>query len=142
MAMATGELRVYLVEDSEIIRNLLIDLIQPTGATIIGHSDNAREALADIDELHPDVITVDIRLGSGNGFDVLKEIAKKRRDDRPLRIVLTNYGTPPYRDEARRLGVEHFFDKATEIRKVLAVLASTIRRPNPVGVSGQISEGV
>ena len=70
MAMQNGELRVYLVEDSRIIRNLLIDLIQPTGATIIGHSGNAREALADIDELQPDVNTVDILLATGNGFDV------------------------------------------------------------------------
>jgi two-component system response regulator DevR len=136
MAMSNGELRIYLVEDSPNIRNLLIDLIQPTGATVIGHASNAREALADIDELHPDVITVDILLGSGNGFDVLKGIAKKRRVDQPLRIVLTNYGTPPYRDEARRLGAEYFFDKATEIREVLTVLASTARRPNGAGVCG------
>jgi len=38
--------------------------------------------------------------------------------------VLINYGTAPHRDEARRLGAAHFFDKATEIRQVLAVLAS------------------
>jgi len=127
MGMIDRQPRIYLVEDSPIILNLLTELIQATGATIIGHSDNARAAVADIDALRPDVITVDILLRSGTGFDVLKEIAKKKADQQPVRIVLTNYTMPVYRDAAERLGAEHFFDKATEIREVLTVLASTKR---------------
>ena len=64
---------------------------------------------------------------NGTGFDVLKEIAKKKADQQPVRIVLTNYTMPVYRDAAERLCAEHFFDKATEIREVLTVLASTKR---------------
>jgi two-component system, OmpR family, response regulator len=125
MAMSKRELRVYLVEDSPIIRNLLTELMQATGANIVGHSGNAREALADIDQLRPDVITVDILLKNGSGFDVLKKIAEAT--DPPLRIVLTNYTMPAYREAAQQLGAEYFFDKATEIREVLTVLASTMR---------------
>jgi DNA-binding NarL/FixJ family response regulator len=127
MGMLDRHPRIYLVEDSPIILNLLTELIHSTGATIVGHADSARAAVAEIDALHPDVITVDILLRSGNGFDVLKEIAKKKADEQPLRIVLTNYTMPVYRDAAQRLGAEHFFDKATEIREVLKVLASTMR---------------
>src|SRR5215211_365756 len=115
MAMANQQPRIYIVEDSPIILNLLIELIQATSTNIVGHSDSAKAAIADIDALHPDVITVDLLLKSGNGFDVLKEIAKKKPNEQPLRIVLTNYTTDAYRDAAQRLGVEHFFDKATEI---------------------------
>ena len=128
MGLSDRQPRVYLVEDSPIILRLLIELIQETGATIIGHSDSAQAAVAEIDALHPDVITLDIALRSGNGFDVLKAIAKARAP--PLRIVLTNYTMAAYRDAAQRLGAEHFFDKATEIREVLSVLARRCEGPD------------
>jgi DNA-binding NarL/FixJ family response regulator len=128
MAMSNGQPRIYLVEDSPIILNLLIELIQATGGNIVGHSDSAQAAVSEIDALHPDVITVDILLKNGSGFDVLKKIAEA--GDPPVRIVLTNYTMPAYREAAQRLGAEYFFDKATEIREVLTVLASTMRNSN------------
>lgn len=115
--------RVYLVEDSPIIRNLLIELIETTGATVVGHADNASNAISDIAALHPDVVTIDILLKSGTGFDVLEGLAINDEAP-PVRIMLTNYSNTAYRDAARRLGVTHFFDKAREIRDVLGVLAS------------------
>jgi CheY-like chemotaxis protein len=116
--------RVYVVEDSPIILNLLVELIETTGATIVGHADTASDAISDIAALHPDVVTVDIRLRQGTGFDVLEGIAINHEDHPPLPIVLTNYTNDAFRDAARRLGVTHFFDKAREIREVLGVLAS------------------
>ena len=116
--------RVYLVEDSPIILNLLVELIETTKATIVGHADNAPAAIADIAALHPDVVTVDIRLRAGTGFDVLEGIAINHDGKPPVRIVLTNYVTDAYRNAARRLGVDYFFDKARQIREVLGVLDS------------------
>ena len=112
--------RVYLVEDSPIILQRLIELIEPTGATIVGHADNAAAAIADITALHPDVVTVDITLKQGNGFDVLEAIAIDTHP--PLRIVLTNYTFSSYRDAALQLGADYVFDKARQIPEVLTVL--------------------
>ena len=116
--------RVYLVEDSPIIRNLLIELIETTGAMVVGHADTATHAISDIAALHPDVVTLDIMLKAGTGFDVLEGIAINHDDVPPVRIMLTNYSNSAYREAARRLGATHFFDKAREIREVLGVLAS------------------
>src|SRR5689334_8927937 len=90
--------RVYVVEDSPIIRNLLVELIETTGATIVGHADTASEAISEIAALHPDVVTVDIRLKQGTGFDVLEGMAINHDDHPPLPIVLTNYTNDAYRD--------------------------------------------
>ena len=119
---------VYLVEDSPIILNLLVELIETTQATIVGHADNAASAIADIAMLHPDVVTIDIRLKGGSGFDVLEGIAINHDGKPPVRIVLTNYVTDAYRHAAKRLGVDYFFDKAREIREVLGVLESVEAR--------------
>ncbi|HEY3178989.1 MAG TPA: response regulator [Casimicrobiaceae bacterium] len=117
-------IRVYLVEDSPIILQRLIELIEPTGATVVGHADTASAAIADIAALHPDAVTVDITLKQGNGFDVLEAIAVNSEGHPPLCIVLTNYTFGSYRDAAHHLGADHFFDKAKQIPEVLTVLDS------------------
>jgi CheY-like chemotaxis protein len=117
-------IRVYLVEDSPIILRLLTELIEPTGATVVGHADTASAAIADIAALNPDAVTVDITLKQGNGFDVLEAIAINSEGRPPLRIVLTNYTFGTYREAAQRLGADHFLDKAKQIPEVLTVLES------------------
>jgi len=42
--MMTRNTGVYVVEDSPLIRNILIELIESTGATVIGYSDTASTA--------------------------------------------------------------------------------------------------
>src|SRR5207248_1734927 len=86
--------------------NLLMELIETTGATIVGHADTAAAAVADIAELHPDVVTVDILLETGSGFDVLEGIAINHDGPPPVRISLTNYTTEPYRQARNRVGVK------------------------------------
>ena len=118
----TRAIRVYLVEDSPIILRLLTELIEPIGATVVGHADTASAAIAGIAALNPDAVTVDIALKQGNGFDVLEAINSEGHP--PLRIVLTNYAFGSYRETAQRLGADHFFDKAKQIPEVLTVLES------------------
>src|SRR5206468_4708640 len=92
---------VYLVEDSPIILDRLTELIEEAGvATIVGYADTASAAIADIAALHPDVVTVDITLKRGNGFDVLEAINIGSEGHPPLRIVLTHYTFASYRDAA------------------------------------------
>jgi DNA-binding NarL/FixJ family response regulator len=114
---------VYLVEDSPIIRKLLIELIATTGATVVGYADTASAAIAEIAALRPDAVTIDLGLKAGSGFDVLKAIAIGEVNP-PLRIVLTNYTTDASRKAAQQLGADHFFDKATQIRDVVSILES------------------
>jgi CheY-like chemotaxis protein len=116
--------RVFVVEDSPIIRNLLIELIEGSGgAHVVGTADTAKAAIANIAALHPDAVTIDVRLKAGTGFDVLEALAVNEGDP-PLRIVLTNYVMDAYREAAQGLDADYFFDKATQIRDMLLVLAS------------------
>ena len=115
---------VYLVEDSTIICRLLTELIEAAGAKVVGQAATASEAIADIVEVRPHAIIVDVRLREGTGFDVLEAVAINSDGEPPRRIVLTNFATDPYRIAARQLGVDHFFDKATDMREAVALAAS------------------
>ena len=84
METSNQKSRIYLVEDSPIMLRLLRDLLQGIGADIVGHSNGASIAIAEISSLSPDIIIVDIALQSGNGFDVLSAFPGRKSTIAPF----------------------------------------------------------
>ena len=115
--------QVYVVEDSPLVFERLRESIEEVGAKVVGHADDSSTAIAEIGELRPDAVVVDIALREGTGFHVLKEIGDLP-ENRPVRVVLTNFNRPWYRDAAKRLGAKYFFDKSCEVQQMLDVLRS------------------
>src|SRR5262249_42075720 len=62
--------RVYVVEDSRILCNVLCEALGAAGAEVVGSCDTADAAVRDIEALHPDAVMIDIALRRGTGFDV------------------------------------------------------------------------
>jgi DNA-binding NarL/FixJ family response regulator len=120
---------VYLVEDSTILVGLLRDLLAVDPALeVVGESNTARKAIAEIATLVPDVAVIDIALEDSSGFEVLKALNNFAEDARPWRIVLSNFATDRYRAEAARLGADYFFDKNGEILELLKTLTVIAER--------------
>ncbi len=127
MRTPTEQVRVYLAEDSAIILRLLAELFRDDDAiNIVGHSSNAMSAITDVAALDPDVIVIDLALEHSNGFDVMKSIAKRDDEARPVVIVLSNYAAAPYREAARRLGADYFFDKNGGITELIKTIKSMV----------------
>jgi two-component system response regulator (stage 0 sporulation protein A) len=120
--MQVNPLRVYLVENSLIMFGLLRDLVESTGAEVVGHSIGAAEAIDEIGKTAPDVVVVDIALTEGNGFDVLNAMID--RESRPVMFVLSNHATSPYRDRASLLGADGYFAKDQDITALLTSVAA------------------
>src|SRR5215468_3134101 len=114
-------IRVYLVEDSPLVCERLRESMEEVGARVVGHAEDAPTANAEIGALRPDVVVIDIALREGTGLHVLKEIDELPPKDRPMRVVLTNFNREWYRDAAKRLGADYFFDKSSEIPQLLDV---------------------
>ena len=114
---AKQKVSVLLVEDSPLIRDSLIDLIESDARCTVGFtSDNetqAKEALAR-DEY--DIAIIDLQLREGSGQGVLRFLQQQANP--PLRIVLTNSAEPRIRVQCLALGAEYFFDKAREFEEV------------------------
>jgi len=120
-------LRVYVVEDSAKLLRRLLEMLEGIGVEIVGHTDTAATAIREIAAATPDVVIVDIALRRGNGFDVLRALDSGDAARRPITIVLSNYTTQPYRAAAKRLKVEYYFDKGSEVFTMLQVVASMAR---------------
>jgi DNA-binding NarL/FixJ family response regulator len=115
-------LHVYLVEDSPIMLERLLEVIRDVGATVEGHAEDATTAVGEIAALRPDVVIVDIALREGTGFHVLDGIGDLPEAVRPVRVVLTNFTRDWYRNAAKHLGAEYFFDKSSQVPEMLDVL--------------------
>jgi DNA-binding NarL/FixJ family response regulator len=66
--------RVYLLDDHEVVRRGVRDLMEDQGLEVVGEAGLAREAAARIPALRPDVCLLDVRLPDGNGIDVCREV--------------------------------------------------------------------
>ena len=117
------ELTIYIVEDSEHVRDRLIESVGELPNTrVVGAAAAVPEALEGVRVSQPRVLILDMQLRGGSGIRLLKQMkaAGVRRPE--LVIIVTNYPTDDYRQASHDSGVDHFFDKVTEFDKVREVL--------------------
>jgi len=68
-------IKVLVVEDSPVIRELLVHVLSSDPAiAVIGTSRDGEEALSAVEELRPDLITMDIHMPKMNGLDATRRI--------------------------------------------------------------------
>ncbi len=123
-------LKVYLVEDSPVLRDRVIETLEDTGSShVVGSADTEDDAVKGIVASTPDAVVLDIQLRQGNGLNVLRRVRSLKLGVRPLVIVLTNYNIPEFRSRALTAGTDFFFDKATELHRVAEVLGAIRNTP-------------
>jgi DNA-binding NarL/FixJ family response regulator len=83
-------IRVYLLDDHEVVRHGLRDLLEREGdIEVVGESGSAVDAEHRIPALRPDVAVLDARLPDGSGIDVCREI--RSVDPSIQALILTSY---------------------------------------------------
>jgi len=124
-------LRVFIVEDSEVIRERLTESISAlSNVVVVGHAHTEAHAITAVGHTPCDVLVLDLQLRSGHGFNVLKALRRKPYGSRLIVIVLTNFTTAQYRDRCMEIGADYFFDKSHEYDRVCDVLEDmALHRP-------------
>ena len=84
------KVRVYLLDDHEIVRRGLRELLENDGRIeVVGESGLAEEATRRIPALRPDVAVLDGRLPDGSGIDVCRDV--RSVDPSIACLILTSY---------------------------------------------------
>ena len=90
MAEESTKIRVYLLDDHEVVRQGLTALLESTGdIEVVGESGTATEATARIPALRPDVAILDARLPDGSGIEVCRSV--RAVDPSINALILTSY---------------------------------------------------
>jgi two-component system, NarL family, response regulator DevR len=88
--MSTARIRVYLLDDHEMVREGLKTMLEASGdIEVVGESSSASEASRRIPALRPDVAVLDARLPDGSGIEVCRSI--RSVDPGINALILTSY---------------------------------------------------
>ena len=119
----SATVRVFLVEDSPLIRKRIIDSLDTIGGfEVVGFAESENDAVGAITHARPDVIITDIRLKQGNGIEVVRQVRRTLGAEQPKILVLSNYAYPEYKRECQLVGADDFFDKSSEYDRFLDTL--------------------
>jgi two-component system, response regulator RegA len=86
-------------------------------------AESVQEALTSVKEKAPAYAVVDMRLGDGNGLDVVAAIRERREDTRT--VILTGYGNIATAVTAVKLGAIDYLAKPADADDVFAALTRT-----------------
>jgi DNA-binding NarL/FixJ family response regulator len=116
-------LRVFIVEDSELIRKRIIENVRSMGSfDVVGFAESEDEAVKAIAKLRPDIVITDIQLKEGSGIEVVRQVRAHPYAPRPRIYVLTNYAFPEYKAQCSVAGADEFFDKSSEYDRFLSLM--------------------
>ncbi|ORB28616.1 response regulator [Mycolicibacterium parafortuitum] len=80
--------RVFLVDDHEVVRRGLIDLLgADEELEIVGEAGSVAEAMVRIPASQPDVAVLDLRLPDGNGIELCRDLLSQLPDLRCLMLT-------------------------------------------------------
>ncbi len=81
--------RLLIVDDSALYRQAISNaLLDEAGVSVVGLAKNGVEALQKIEELNPDLLTLDVQMPGMDGIGVLREMNKRRL--RPKAIMVSS----------------------------------------------------
>lgn len=80
--------KVFLVDDHEVVRRGLIDLLSSDPELeVVGEAGTVAQAMARIPALRPDVAVIDVRLPDGNGIELCRDLLSQLPDLRCLMLT-------------------------------------------------------
>ncbi|HUO27186.1 MAG TPA: chemotaxis response regulator protein-glutamate methylesterase [Candidatus Aquilonibacter sp.] len=144
-----SKIRVLVVDDSALMRKLIPQMLEADEAIeVVGTAMDGTFCLKKIDDLKPNVVTLDLEMPGMNGIDTLKEIM--RRQPLPV-IVVSSHSTDGATVTMKALGLGafdfvakpkdatgHMAETAAElIAKIKAAAGCKIVRPGVAGGTNQ-----
>ena len=119
-------MRVLIADDASFMRQMIREIIEPEGYEVVGEATNGVEAVEKYQELHPDVVTMDIVMPKRSGIDAVKGILAQ---DGAARIIMCSaLGQETLVMEALQAGAKDFIVKPFKPDSVLATLKKTLEK--------------
>jgi two-component system, response regulator RegA len=124
-----GDRSLLIVEDDKAFLVRLARAMETRGFAVTT-AESVADGLVQVEKSAPAYAVVDMRLGDGNGLDVISALKKRRPEARG--IVLTGYGNIATAVNAVKLGAVDYLAKPADADDVVnALLALDGTKPEP-----------
>ena len=115
---------IIIVDDSRILRKILNATLTDAGHNILGEAGNGEEAVKLVEELQPDLVTLDITMPVMDGLEALKVIKEKFPT---VKVVMVSAaGQKNKVMEALKSGASDFLQKPFEPADVTRVISKLV----------------
>jgi two-component system, cell cycle response regulator DivK len=102
--------KILIVEDHEINRVLLRDILQYHGYEII-EATNGEEAIKEARANLPDLIFMDIQMPIMNGYDAIKALKGDDKTKHIIIVALTSFAMTGDQDKSLATGADYYITK-------------------------------
>lgn len=103
-------IRLLITDDDALVTMSLKTIVEATGEIqVVGTGKNAAEAVSLYQDLQPDILLMDIRMGETTGIDAASTILEK--DSSAAILLLTTFSDDEYILEAIKIGVKGYLLK-------------------------------
>ena len=110
-------IRVLIADDQALVRGGFHSILAgQDDIEVVGEAEDGNEAVALVEELHPDVVLMDIRMPGIDGIEATRRIAARGLATRVL--VLTTFDVDDYVYEAMKAGASGFLLKTAPPRQL------------------------
>jgi two-component system response regulator ResD len=133
MVKVSGQMRVLVVDDEPIVREVLSRYLARGGFAVETAADGER-ALKTFEAWDPDLVVLDLMLPQVDGLEVFRSI--RSRAPTPV-IMLTAKGQEEDRLAGLEVGADDFIVKPFSPREVVARVRTVLRRAGPAASPGK-----
>ncbi|MBE3555468.1 MAG: response regulator [Firmicutes bacterium] len=116
--------RVLVVDDAAFMRMMVRDILEKNDYEVIGEAKDGNEAIEKYQELHPDVVMLDITMPEMDGLTALKQI--RAIDPNAKVIMCTAMGQQAMVLDAITAGAVDFVVKPFAAERVLTALRRAV----------------
>lgn len=116
--------RIMVVDDSRLVRVQLGDILAGTDYEIAAYCRSGEDAIAQYDEVKPDLVTMDIIMQGMDGLDASEIILKEHPDARI--VVISSLAYDDTYERAKAIGVKGFVDKPFHQNQLLQVFKEAL----------------
>lgn len=123
---STGDIRVMIVDDHEVVRRGIAEVIDRSeGMGVVAEAGSVTEGVRRAELVNPQVMLVDLQLPDGTGIDLMRAVRQNRPDIRA--IVLTSFDDDTAFAAALEVGAAAYVLKSVrgaEIAEVVRAVAA------------------
>jgi DNA-binding NarL/FixJ family response regulator len=128
------KIRILLVDDHILLRQGTAELLQREGnIQVVGEANNGEEAVALAEQLHPEIIIMDVRMPKLSGIDATRRIRSEMPEIQVL--ILTAYDDDEYVFSLLQAGASGYILKTAPIADLLTAIQQVRAGESPLAPS-------